>query len=477
MAEVWEATLRGEAGFTRRVAIKRLFPEAGADDGFARRFLDEARIASRLHHANIVGIVDFGVDERGPFQVLEFVDGLDAGRLARLGREAGAPLPPGLALHVVATVGHALHFAHLATDELGRPMNVVHRDVSPQNVLLSRAGDVKLSDFGIALAEGRLEKTVGGGVPGKPAYMAPEQAIRGAVDARADVFALGCVLHALLCGSSPLADENALVDLLAGEALRLDASLPPEIAAVIDRAVRRDKAERFESAEAFALAAGALVPGFLKGDARTMLRDWVQAVAPPRETSDVVSPPDATPGDIAPRQLTPAVEARPRKSRAPAVVAVLAGVAAAGAFVVWPRSAVPVVAATPPPGPVEVQTVVPKTPDEGAPAKVDVAPPEPQVEPARAPSRPVRHASESPKPAAAKEASARAGVLAVGGESFLRGEVFIDGVSVGFAPRRFEVPVGEHAVEVRAPSGQRFGPKRLTVTAQHTELSPLSWVE
>ena len=161
MAEVWLATAHGEAGFTRRVAIKQLFPREGDGGAFERMFLDEARITSRLHHASIVSILDFGVEAGRPFQVLELVDGFDAWRLSKWGRAQGKPLSPGLALHVCAVVGHALHFAHVAVDDAGGPLRIVHRDVSPQNVLVSRSGDVKLSDFGIAFSEGRAEKTVG----------------------------------------------------------------------------------------------------------------------------------------------------------------------------------------------------------------------------------------------------------------------------------------------------------------------------
>ncbi|HEY1087788.1 MAG TPA: serine/threonine-protein kinase, partial [Archangium sp.] len=293
MAEVWLATAHGDAGFTRRVAIKQLFARQH-DAGFERMFLDEARLTSRLHHQGIVSIVDFGIEAGRPFQVLELIDGADAWRLWKAGAAQGKRLPHGLALHICAQVGHALHFAHSAKDDAGVALNVVHRDVSPQNVLLSRAGDVKLSDFGIAFAEGRLEKTVGGIARGKPAYMAPEQAVRGAMDGRTDVFALGCVLHALFTGESALRDENALVDLLAGVDLSLDPSLPLDVREVIAKAVQRDKHARFESAEAFALACAALAPKYSAADPRTELASWVRSVsveAPVRVPTPMLKPP------------------------------------------------------------------------------------------------------------------------------------------------------------------------------------------
>jgi serine/threonine protein kinase len=443
MAEVWVGTAHGEAGFTRKVAIKRLFVGDADSASFARRFLDEARITSRLHHANIVSILDFGVEEGCPFQVLELIDGFDVGRLCAWGREQGAPLPVGLALHVCATIAHALDFAHKAVDDEGKPWRLVHRDVSPQNILLSRGGDVKLTDFGIAFAEGRTEKTVGGVARGKPAYMAPEQALRGALDARTDVFALGCVLHALVTGTSPLRDENALVDLLAGIDLTYEPTLPERVRVVVERATRRNKAERYESAEAFALAAGALVPQLFDGEPRTALRDWVNRVAPKDAPSVTV-------------KATPA--ARPRRRWPWALVPV--GVLSAVAVTLWPSPSAPPVA----PEPVHV------APSPAPPPVKTEETPAPVV----APTPVVVHKPAPPTRAPAPKAL---GVLAIGGEALLRGEVFIDGASRGFAPRRFEVPVGPHTVEVVTPDGQHHGPRTVELTSQHTASTPLPWLE
>ena len=147
MAEILEATAVGAAGFERAVAIKRLLPEHGADPSFERMFIDEARIASRLHHPNIVSVLDFGVAGGAPFQVLELVEGLDAGRLRMRGDELGAPLDLDSALHIAAETARGLHHAHTASGRDGRPLGIVHRDVSPQNVLVSWTGEVKLSDL------------------------------------------------------------------------------------------------------------------------------------------------------------------------------------------------------------------------------------------------------------------------------------------------------------------------------------------
>ncbi len=435
MAEVWLATAHGDAGFTRRVAIKQLFARQN-DAMFERMFLDEARLTSRLHHQAIVSILDFGVESGRAFQVLELVDGFDAARLARWGREQGRPLPLGLALHICAQVGHALHFAHGARDEAGAPLNIVHRDVSPQNVLLSRGGDVKLSDFGIAFAEGRLEKTVGGIARGKPAYMAPEQAVRGAMDGRTDVFALGCVLHSLVTGESALRDENALVDLLAGVELQLDPALPEPIRDVIARATKRDKAARYENAEVMALACAALIPSHFEGDPRTALAAWVKALTP----------------DVLEVSATPVLVKK--KARWPWAVLALA-IPALG--VGWSLRSVeePEVATSPTevaaPPVVVKKTEAPKVEEKPAVAKV--------VKPS---------VVSAPK---------QRGVLAVGGERLLRGEVRIDGKRLGTAPGHFELEVGPHAVEVVLPSGEKVGPRSVVVSAQHTGLSPFYLLE
>ncbi len=229
MAHLYEAVAEGEHGFERRVAIKRILPELLGDEAAHRMFLDEARIAARLHHGGIVQVLDFGMVDGQPFMVMEFVDGIDAARAERLGRARGRPLPVGVVLHVGAEVAAALRHAHELRGEGGEPRPVVHRDVSPHNVLLSWGGDVKLADFGIAKAAGRQERTATGLVKGKPGYMAPEQAAADEVGPPADIYALGASLHGLLVGEPPalgaapsedLKDEAVralLADLLAFE--------------------------------------------------------------------------------------------------------------------------------------------------------------------------------------------------------------------------------------------------------------------
>ncbi|MCX5747493.1 MAG: serine/threonine-protein kinase, partial [Proteobacteria bacterium] len=248
MAEVLEAVAVGEHGFERRVAIKRLLAPTDADADaamYARMFLDEARIAARLHHANIVAVLDYGIADGLPFQVLEHVDGIDLRPLIGI---AGRPFPIALALHVCVEVGRALAYAHAVTDPLGTPLGLVHRDVTPGNVLVAWSGDVRLTDFGIAFAHGRAEKTLDGTTKGTPLFMAPEQVLGEPIDPRADVFALGCVLHTLVVGASPQAQDDQRFQLIAGGELALSDALPEDVRAIVARATRRDPRARYATA-------------------------------------------------------------------------------------------------------------------------------------------------------------------------------------------------------------------------------------
>lgn len=454
MAEVWEAVLHGDAGFRRRVAVKRMAAERVGDERLQRMFVDEARLASRLHHANLVAVIDFGVVDGIAFQVLELVDGFDVARLANWGLTAQAPMPVPVALGIAAQVAQALHAAHTAVGDDGAPLNIVHRDVSPQNVLVSRGGDVKLADFGIALWEERTEKTLGATARGKPTYMAPEQAMRGAIDGRADVFSLGCTLHALLTGQSPLQDENALVDLLAGVELSPDAGLPSPIRELISRSIRRDRQLRQASAEVFAQECEQVMKALAPPDfeLRRALKEWLKLVVPVEQAAL------ATPMPSSASRLATGVPPR----RWPFVV-VAAGVTAFGGLAGWLRRAEPSPVFVAEPAPIIAPVIVPP-------------PPGPKVEPPL-PS-PAAVVEPKPKrPAPVVEPRAQLGVLAIGGERFLKGEVVVDGRSVGFAPQQLELPVGTHQVELVLPDGTRVGPRQFNVAAQHTELSPLRWVE
>ena len=275
MAEVHEASLDGHDGFVRKVALKRVRPELARDPELVRMFSDEARLASHLHHANLVAVLDYGVHEGVPFQALELVVGASLEALQLRCAGDGLAIPEELALHVAREIAHGLAYAHRAKDESGRALGLVHRDVSPANVLVSEAGDVKLADFGIAFAKKREVETAHGVLRGKPSYMAPEQATKGTLDARTDVFALGCTLHFALTGRSPLEGDAVLMKLLVGEPAPIEARLPEDLRGLIARALSPDRRERFASAEAFAEELDAAYRRRSERDGRAALRAWV----------------------------------------------------------------------------------------------------------------------------------------------------------------------------------------------------------
>ncbi len=264
MADVFRATREGAMGVTRDVCIKKIKRQFTGDATFARMFIDEARISARLRHSNVVSVEDFGDEGGALYLVMEWVHGVDAARLLRASSLLGRPLPVGAAAFVVAELLDGLAYAHGKTDDAGNWLQIVHRDVSPHNVMVSFEGDVKLSDFGIAKATSRLHATQGDLVKGKLAYMAPEQAMGEALDHRADLFAAGVTAYELLTGVLPFRGEppmGGLGAMLAGrrDPLRaLRPEVPPALEALVDRllaaAPARRPADAAEAREALAAA-------------------------------------------------------------------------------------------------------------------------------------------------------------------------------------------------------------------------------
>jgi len=422
-AEVHEAVLEAEGGFRRRVALKRLLPELRCDGTCVRMFLDEARIGSQLHHANVVGVLDFGEAEGVPYQVVELVDGYDLDHLLRRARERGNMPSEAVSLYIVAQVARGLHAAHEACDEEGRWLAIVHRDVSPANVLVARDGQVKLTDFGVALAQGRLVQTEGPWIKGKLAYMAPEQAMRGAVDCRADVFALGCVLHTLLLGVSPTADLAELTALALGDELTLDSRLPADLAAFLRRALAGKAERRHATAALFAEEASALLAHYATRDPVSVLGAWVTALSdgapaargsaplldaffalPESSARSMLSPvaADGAPPPMAPASPpTAPVQSQPVRGRA---FAVGAGAALFGLALAWWTHA----ASTPHAQPALARTsthveVAPSPPPSEhrqlPPAAVPAAAPEPEA---------LRRKHSTPRATSARRARGRA---------------------------------------------------------------------
>jgi serine/threonine-protein kinase len=252
MAEIYLATSTGAEGFEKEVVIKRVRSFLSDDESFVQMFIAEARLASGLNHANVVQIFDFAKHEDSYYLAMEYVRGCSLWDLRKRCREKGISVPPVLVAHIGAQVAAGLHYAHRLKSSDGELVHLVHRDVTPHNVLLSYDGAVKLTDFGIAKASNKL--TQPGVLKGKFAYMSPEQARGEAVDARTDVFALGVVLWEMLTGGklfdgdSEMAVLRAVQESVIARPARLNPDVPEELDQVVCTALERDPEARYQSA-------------------------------------------------------------------------------------------------------------------------------------------------------------------------------------------------------------------------------------
>jgi len=260
MAEVYAARVRGEAGFQKLVAIKRMLPQLADDEEFTTMFLDEARLAANISSPHCVSTLDLGrAEDRSLYIVMELVVGITIGKIFKWSVKKRNPIPVPVAVELMCQAAHGLHDAHEAKTPLGQPLEIIHRDVSPQNVLVGVDGRVRLTDFGVARAVQRMTETVAGRVKGKFAYMAPEQLTAKGIDRRADVFSLGVVAWEFFTGSRLFLGEHPAetmdrvqnMPILAVNEVRAD--IPPLIAEVIAWALERDPNERCPSAREFEL--------------------------------------------------------------------------------------------------------------------------------------------------------------------------------------------------------------------------------
>jgi serine/threonine-protein kinase len=259
MAEVYLALSGDVPGFRTLVVVKRILPHLASNAQFIRMFLDEARLAALLDHPNIVRIIEVGHDGEDYFLVMELVQGKPLSAVLRKAAREHRPPSPALTAYMISQAANGLGYAHTLTDGENRPLGVVHRDVSPQNVLISFEGAVKMIDFGVARAFGRVAHTSPGGLKGKIDYMSPEQASAEEVDHRADVFALGVVLWEALTGrrlfrrETELATMRAIVDDPITHPSEI-VEISPELDAIVMRALRKRKDARFASAHEMAAA-------------------------------------------------------------------------------------------------------------------------------------------------------------------------------------------------------------------------------
>ncbi|HTJ41605.1 MAG TPA: serine/threonine-protein kinase [Kofleriaceae bacterium] len=254
MAELYLAYAHGVEGFEKIVAIKRVQPSLAMDPEFVTMFLDEARLASTLSHPNIAQVYDVGQDGHSYFIAMEYVDGRDARHLLREAIRHGERMPIAIAVGIAGSVAAALHAAHENRAPDRTPLHIVHRDVSPGNVLVTFGGAVKLIDFGIAKAARRRTVTQAGQLKGKAGYMSPEQCNGGRVDRRSDIFSLGVVLYELTTTTRLFRgpdDYNTMRKIVSGQIKppsTIVADYPPELEAIVMRALARDPDERYQTA-------------------------------------------------------------------------------------------------------------------------------------------------------------------------------------------------------------------------------------
>ena len=425
MGEIFIARAEGRAGFEKIVVLKRILQHNVADRDAVAMFMDEARLMAALNHPNIVQVYDFGTAAGGHFFAMEYVHGEDLGRIMKAATLAGRALPLELAIGVIAEAAAGLHHAHEMRGQDGTPLQIVHRDISPSNVLVSYDGAVKLTDFGIAKWNKRQTETRHGGLKGKIAYMSPEQCRAGPLDRRSDVFGLGILLFELTTGTrlyQGTSDFGILEQIVHHDAPRPSTRRPGYPAAVehiVMRALSRTPEGRHQTArelqlelEAYALEARLQISGVaraaemhalfgrkieawrLAAQAGRSLEDHLadaQSLAPLERTGRTVTRPEA---GVSQFEATENVRTAAPRSRRPLLALGALAVVGAGALL-WRGRAAPVPAPEPAPtsrGP------------ETARAERAAPSPEPEPEPERRPPATASPRAHAPAPRARRRA-------------------------------------------------------------------------
>lgn len=311
MAEIWLAEQAGPGGFAKELVIKQILPHLAQDDQFTRMFLDEARLAAQLSHPKIAQIYELGETDGQYFIAMEFIDGVDLSDVIELAAAKGRPIPFNIVAKIMMDVLEALDYAHDYTGRDGQAFNLVHRDVTPHNVIVSNDGIVKLVDFGVAKARANQSKTQTGAVKGKFAYMAPEQIQNKDLDRRADIFAAGVLLYELLTSEKPFGEDLAAVSNIlsqdAPDPRQARPDVPEELVRVAHRAMTKERDGRYFDAHDMLRD----IESWLRNDGEYVgdrqLSAWIRemqgmptirntgAISPNRSTPHEAKVPDATP--------------------------------------------------------------------------------------------------------------------------------------------------------------------------------------
>lgn len=453
MAAVFLGRVVGPGGFSKKVVVKRILAEHASNPVFVEMFLTEARLAALLNHPNVVQVYDFGEDRGQYYLAMELIDGVSVRALQHRLRKLKQPFPPRIAAHLIAMACAGLHYAHQLHDESGKPLHLVHRDISPDNLLVSRAGVLKLVDFGVArVASVSSTKTSSGLMKGKLAYMAPEQVSGGELDHRVDVYAAGVALYELVAGHRPHSAQNELelaLTILERTPKPIREAVPgidEGLAAIIERAMQKDREKRFPDARAMQDALEELV-----GNAKELtpaLCALVSETAHEQGDLTAVQTPALKEDSEVEEPATVPTPRRPAPKRAGmALGAVAICVAAIGGVLAGRELS----AQKPVPVPVPVVTPAPPPAPASAPAPAAAAAPAPAPAPPAQPVPPV----EQPEPAPSPSAPSKRKVASVQGDGFLTlrtnpwCEVTIDGTPAGTTPLvKYRLAAGPHKVEL-----------------------------
>ncbi|HVE84805.1 MAG TPA: serine/threonine-protein kinase [Myxococcales bacterium] len=506
MAEVFLAKAAGPMGFEKTLVVKRILPHLADDPNFVQMFLAEAKLAAQLNHPNVVQIFDFGEAEGSHYLAMELVDGPNLRALIRRAQEVGRPLEPPVAAKIVSLACEGLAYAHEFQDPAtGQPLGLIHRDVSPDNILISRTGAVKVVDFGIAKAANRTQQTRTGVLKGKLAYMPPEQLRQLPMDLRADVFALGMVLYELLTGSRPFdaEDEIAIMQAIIHQpfipVIQRRPDLPAALCDVVERALERDREKRYRSCrdmqadlERYIVSTGSPVAGYQLAQLVIALEapgasdgahpspaprvvrtpiSQAQALATPLPRTapelQAPAPPPPPPSQAtglsglsglsgsalragragAPRMTDPHLRPPPQVQRAsPVLLGALAVVAVGGLLYLATSGGGPSPAPAPPPA-----TPARAAAPPGAPVTHAPAPPPPPDGPPPPPQQQSSSRSRPPRKVASA-ANAQLATLVV--ESVPQGQVRVNGRPCGKTPVTVRnLPPGDVKIEVFDPQG------------------------
>ncbi|HEV7763445.1 MAG TPA: TonB family protein [Thermoanaerobaculia bacterium] len=305
MAEVWKARMRGVEGFQKTVAIKKILPHLSDNQDFIEMFVDEAKLAAQLNHNNIIHIYDLGKIQSSYYIAMEYIDGFDLKAILRRGQERDHSMTVELALFIASKLASALDYAHRKKDFEEKEMGLVHRDVSPQNVLVSQEGDIKLCDFGIAKAASKASHTQAGALKGKLQYMSPEQAWGRHIDRRSDIFALATVLFEMLTNRKLFTGDNELSILEQVREARVqppslyNEEVTPDIDKIVIKALQKDPANRYQTAGEMARDLDAILYSFRPTPTSADLAIYMHRLSSPDAVFDEPAP-SSIPMDVPP---------------------------------------------------------------------------------------------------------------------------------------------------------------------------------